>query len=178
MSASPLRSSQMSSATAEWLQPIPFQLFATLEFPWIANSEAAHKQWARLINTIERSMRSRVCHVSAFENRSKSGGMVTLHIHSALAALNPIPPQLVTDTWLSLVGRTKSLQSDLVKIEPLNDSKSAVPYILKQIGDPDCDWDFHNVHLFNPLVQSAPQRDHVTLRSARRWQQQASMVAA
>jgi hypothetical protein len=53
-----------------------------------------------------------------------------------------------------------------------------IDYILKQIEDPDCEWDVRNVHLFHPNVKLDSKLDHASLRSTRRWQQQVSLAAA
>jgi len=178
MTYTPFRPSTLSRATAEWLRPVPWQLFATLEFPWNASHKTASRLFDSLINKLERFMRTRVCFLRALENRSKRGERVPVHIHSALACLRPISPQLVSGIWFASVGRPDSKESDLVEIESFDSSMSGVDYIVKQMGDPDCEWDIRNVHLFNPDVKPEPKSDHASLRSDRRWHQQVSMLPA
>jgi hypothetical protein len=173
-----LTHSRMNAAATEWLQPVPWQLFTTLKFPYSASNETATRKYSDLINNIEHNMRTRVCSVSAIENRSKYGERVPLHIHSALACLKPIPPELVTDLWNAGVGRGNSENNDLSVIKRFDSTICGIEYILKQVNDPDCEWDFRNIHLFNPNVRLEPKLDHKSLRSARRWHKQVSIAAA
>ncbi|MGA2753233.1 MAG: hypothetical protein ABSE53_05650 [Terracidiphilus sp.] len=170
--------STYAESVAAWLQPVPWQLVATLEFPWNARPETADRKFTELIDSVERGMRTRICYARALESRAKSGERVPLHIHAALASAKPIPHQLVSGIWNSQVGRTNSSNSDLAFIEPYNPSQCGIQYLLKQIDDPDCEWDFRNVHLFNPNVKLDSKLDHASLRSARRWQQQVSLASA
>lgn len=160
------------TAVAEWLQPVPWQLFATLEFPWNAKPETATSKFDQMINTMERTLRTRVCCVNASETRSKTGAMVPLHIHASFASAKPIPRQLVAGAWAEGVGRTNSVGGDLARVEPFNPAMGGISYIVKLINDPDCEWGFRNVHLFNGNIQIEPKTDHASLRSARRWQAQ------
>ena len=101
------------AAVAECFQPVPWQLFATLEFPWNAKPETANLKFDRMIDTVERSLRTRVCYVNASETRSKSGALVPLHFHAAFAAARPISRQLVAGVWGEGVGRTNSVVATL-----------------------------------------------------------------
>jgi hypothetical protein len=166
----------VSVAVAEWLRPVPWQLFATLEFPWNAKPETASHKFAHLINAMERSLRTRVCSLYSAETRSKSGAIVPLHFHVAFTAARTIPCQLVAGIWNPEVGRTNSIGCDLAQVEPFDPAKSGITYILKQITDPDCTWDFRNVHLFSRDIHFAPKTDHASLRSARRWGPQARIL--
>jgi hypothetical protein len=160
------------AAVAEWLQPVPWQLFATLEFPWNVKPETATSKFDQMIDAIERTLRTRVCCVEASETRSKSGATVPLHIHASFASAKPIPRQLVAGIWAEGVGRANSVGGDLARVEPFNPAMGGISYIVKLINDPDCEWGFRNVHLFNRNIQIEPKMDHASLRSARRWQAQ------
>jgi hypothetical protein len=167
------------SAAADWLRPVPWQLFTTLEFPRGARPEVATAKFGEFIDTLERNLRSRVCSVHVLESKSKdSGERVPLHIHSALTAIKPIDPRLVSSAWHARVGRTDPTSSDLVLTRPFDPEMGGIDYILKQIEDPDCEWDVRNVHLFHPNVKLDSKLDHASLRSTRRWQQQVSLAAA
>jgi hypothetical protein len=166
------------NAAADWLRPVPWQLFTTLEFPGRARPEIASAKFGEFINTMERNLRSRVGSVHVLESKSKDRGeRVPLHIHSALTANKPIDPRLVSSAWHARVGRTDPTSSELVLTRPFDPEMGGIEYILKQIDDPDCEWDFRNVHLFNPNVNLDSKLDHASLRSARRWQQQVSIAA-
>jgi hypothetical protein len=86
------------NALAEWLHPIPWQLFATLTFPWNVTSETADRKLREFINRLEKTLRSRVCHVAARESESKTGAAVPWHFHLLLASLETIPADLVDST--------------------------------------------------------------------------------
>jgi hypothetical protein len=156
-------------AVAEWLQPVLWQLFATLEFPWNCRPETASVKFAKFIDTLERSLRTRICYLNAAETRSKSGAIVPLHYHAAFAAAKPILSKLVVETWEAGVGRTKSVGGDLALVEPYDPARGGIRYIVKKIGDDGCEWDHKNVHLFADGVHTELKSDHASLRSARRW---------
>ena len=160
------------AAVADWLQPVPWQLFATLEFPWNVKPETATSKFDQMIDTMERTLRTTVCCVNASEVRSKTGATVPLHIHASFASARQIPRQLVAGIWTEGVGRTNSASGDLARVEAFNPAMGGISYIVKLINDPDCEWGFRNVHLFNRNIQIAPKTDHASLRSARRWQAQ------
>jgi len=162
-------------AAAEWLAPIAWQLFATLEFPWKARPETASRKFAKLVDTMEKSIRTRVCFVNATETRSKSGAIVPLHFHAAFTAARPISESLVAGIWNAGVGRSASEDGDLAMVKPYDRSRNGIGYILKMMSDPNCAWDIRNVHLFNPAIIIVPKTDHASLRSARRFHAQAAM---
>jgi hypothetical protein len=162
----------VQAAVAEWLLPIRWQLFATLEFPWKAKPETATLKFDEMIDKMERTLRTRVCYVNASETRSKSGAQVPLHIHASFTSARPIPHQLVAGIWNEGVGRTNSVGGDLARVEPFNPAMGGIAYTVKLINDSDCEWGFRNLHLFNPNIQIEPKTDHVSLRLARRWQAQ------
>src|ERR1035438_7489724 len=118
--------SQVSAAAAEWLEPIPWQLFCTLEFPYKARPELAVKKFDSMVNNLERSLRTRVCYVNASETRSKSGAVVPLHFHTLLTSARPISTQLVTGMWNEGVGRTNSVGGDLAQVESFDPSMGGV----------------------------------------------------
>jgi hypothetical protein len=159
-------------AVANWLRPIEWQLFATLEFPWRARPETAGRKFAELVNTMERSLRTRVCYVNATETRSKTGSIVPLHFHAAFTAVRPISHQLVAGIWNASVGRVASEAGDLAQVEPYDLSRDGIRYITKLMADPDCGLDVRNVHLFNKAIRIETKTDHASLRSARRFQAQ------
>ena len=166
-------------ATAQWLQSVPWQLFATLEFPYLRTRyETARLKFADMVNTVERCLRTRLGYLYAMETRSKSGAVVPLHFHAAFTAIRPIPDWLVAGVWNQAVGRSNSVGGDLALVEPYDPSMGGIEYIVKQVGDPNCEWDCRNVHLFSDTIQLEPKSDHASLRSARRWQQQVSIAAA
>jgi hypothetical protein len=161
------------TAIAQWLQSVPWKLFATLEFPSAhIRHETARRKFADMVDLCERILRTRLCYLYASETRSKSGAIVPLHFHAAFTGIRPIPYQLVAGIWNEGVRRTNSVGGDLARVEPFDPARGGIEYIVKQICDPDCEWDCRNVHLFGNGIQLEPKSDHASLRSARRWQQQ------
>jgi hypothetical protein len=166
-------------AVAAWLEDVPWQLFATFEFPTKATRpETANLKFAEMVNTVERTLRTRVCYVNASETRSRSGAPVPLHFHAAFAAARPIPPQLVAGVWNEGVGRTNSAGGDLARVQPYDPGMGGLGYIVKQIADQNCEWDCRNVDWFSNRIQTEPKTDHASLRAARSWQIQAGMAGA
>jgi hypothetical protein len=160
-------------AIAQWLQSVQWKLFATLEFPTVhTRHETARRKFAAMVNTVERSLRTKLCYLYASETRSKAGAIVPLHCHAALTAIRPIPYQLVAGTWNQGIGRTNSVRGDLARVEPYDPAMGGIEYIVKHICDTDCEWDCRDVHLFSNTMHLEPKSNHASLRSARRWQQQ------
>ena len=121
-------------------------------------------------------MRTRICTVSAIENKSKCGEMVPHHLHAALASLKPIPPLLAEEVWLQGVGRVRSMtNSDLAVV--MSFESPMLEYVVKRISDQDCEWDVRNLQYFNSNITSEQGTDHRSLQMARRWQQQVSNAA-
>ena len=150
-------------AAGQWLQDVPWQLFATLEFPSArVRFETAHSKLHEMLHTVEHSLRTRVGCVYAAETRSKSGAIVPLHFHAALTALRPIEYQLVMGAWGE--GRANSVQ-DLARVKPYDPSRGGIEYIMKQITDHDCQWGLKDVELFS---NSMP-KPHMGARANRRW---------
>lgn len=166
-----------SDALIDWLKPIQWQAIATLTFPRTVGEEAASRTFKWFVNEIERGQRGRVCTVSAMERRARDGDPVPLHIHASLASLRPLTTQIVSDAWNHAVGRPSSLRSDLALVEKYDPSRRGIDYVLKQISDPNCHWDVHNVEYFHPEMQPSVKTDHTSLRSARRWSQQVSVLS-
>jgi hypothetical protein len=169
------KSHDAPDAVANWLRPIQWQLFATLEFPWRARPETAGRKFAELVDKMERSLRTRVCYVNATETRSKTGSIVPLHFHAAFTAVRPISHQLVAGIWNASVGRAASEAGDLAQVEPYDLSRDGIRYITKLMADPDCGLDLRNVHLFNKAIAVETKQDHASLRAARRLIAQAGV---
>ena len=161
------------TATAQWLEDVPWQLFATLEFPSAhTRHETARRKFADMVNLCERCLGTRLCYVCAMESRSASGAIVPVHFHAAFTAIRRIPYQLVAGVWNEGIGRANSVGGDLARVEAYDLAMGGIEYIMKLITEPDCEWDLRNVHLFTPNVDLDSKLDHASLRSARRWQQQ------
>ena len=167
----------LTESLTEWLEVIPWQVIATLEFPWTSGTWSADRRFSEFVNLMERGVRGRVCSLSAVESHRRDGSPVSAHIHAALAARMPITPTMVSDTWNHALGRYDPSRSDLARVSDYNPSQGGLSYILKQVTNPDCQWDVHNLEFFNPTMDFSDKRDHAALRSARRWSQQVSVLS-
>jgi len=173
----PLSMSDVSSQAAEWLKPIPWQLFATLEFPWKVRPETANAKFSEMIDSLERSLRTRIGYLYALECRSKSGAIIPPHFHAAFCALKPIPRELLKNLWYTEVGRTGSTDGDLVRVECYDPAKCGIGYIVKQISETNCEWALRNIEFFDGNIQVEPTTDHASLRAMRRFKAQAKSTS-
>jgi hypothetical protein len=166
------------NALAEWLNPIPWQLFATLTFPWNVTSETADRKLREFINCLEKTLRSRVCHIAARESESKTGAAMPWHFHVLLASLETIPTHLVNSTWLKLVGRSASKphQSDLAHTLSFNSHMRAVEYLFKHVTG-ETEWDMRLVELFHPSMEERRTLKYLSNRQKRRWDAQLARIA-
>lgn len=152
-------------ASAQWLADIPWGVFATLSFasPHI-RPEAAITKFNEMIETLERTMRTRIGYIYAMERRSRSGAIVPLHIHAALVALKPIDCQLVRDAW----GMSGANGTNKAQVEPYDPDRAGAEYIVKHATDPDCELGDRNLEFFN----GSPLSDRMQSREAQRWREQ------
>jgi hypothetical protein len=156
-------------AVAAWANPVAWQHFMTITFPWNVTSETADKKFKALLGAMEREMRAPVAYVSAMEGRAKSGGKVPLHIHAALAAQAPIDVPRMEATWTQLTGRRQSQADDGIQIKPWQEGAGGIEYILKFAEDDDAEWSFRWLELMNPAIK--PKFTHRANRNLRRHQQ-------
>jgi hypothetical protein len=177
-----------AAAISEWLKPIKWQHFLTLELPWSARPATAIAKFSSMLNKLERAIRTRACVVHGAETRSKSGATVPLHFHAAMTAVKPIPAQLIVDLWLHEVGRDGAttsasgevvvrkgkVKSDLALVVPYNPALNGIGYIMKQVQDDSFHWDTRNINLLTPPTASDTKQDHAALRAARRLVKQAA----
>ena len=169
-------------ATAEWLAPIPWQLFATFTFPWEVNALRADWYFKRVINELEKALRHRICYFAGRERKPRSvGSEVPWHFHVLLAAECPIPAKLVSDTWRSLVGignRTLTHPNgDSVDLREFDPDKRGVEYCIKVLNDSHGDWSFRWLELFNIKMPRSGVMNHRKLRQLRRSAAQASSAS-
>jgi hypothetical protein len=172
----PSRDREVVDSVAEWIRPIPWQLFVTLTFPWNVKAETADRKLCEFINHIERELKTRICFIAGKEGCSKHGASVPWHFHLLLASVEQIPVSLVESTWKRLVGRSKAgpRNDDSVDVRNYRADALSAEYIVKMIGSVDADWYCRWLHLFNPAIDYTPKRDHRFLRQSRRWARQLS----
>jgi hypothetical protein len=162
---------EVPTAIGHWLQDIPWQLFATLSFASLhVGYESARLKFKEMAHTVAHSMRTRLGYVYALERRSKStGAIVPLHFHAAFVAPKPIEYQAIIGAWWAGAGGNQyNTLHDLARVQPYNSSLDGIAYIVKQMTDPDCQWDLKDVELFSPSMS----KPRMSPRQARRWQEQ------
>ena len=125
-----------ADAIAEWLSPIPWQLFITLTFPWNVTSETADRKLKEFINSLERDLKTRICYAAGRESQTKAGYSVPWHFHVLLASLEAVPVALVEASWLRLVARIHADpgEQDCIDVQPFNSQLRGAEYIVKQIA--------------------------------------------
>ena len=155
---------------AQWLSPVPWQQFVTLEFPWSVKPETANSTLKKFMASLGKDLNTRVCYVAALESESKTGMRVQRHFHVLLASLSAIPADMVRSTWMKLVGRASSdpSKSDLVDIKSFNSEQCSVEYLFKHITR-ETEWDMRWVELFHPGIGERKTRNHRSIRQKRRW---------
>jgi hypothetical protein len=160
-------------AYAKWLNPIPWQFFVTLTFPWDATSETADQKLKELLNALERELKNSICFMAGKERKARSAGMnVPWHFHVLMTAQCPIPKDLIEIWWRQLVGAsgTGGLgKDDSVLVVPYDKNKRGVEYCLKLVNDCNGDWASRWLQLFHPTIKRTSQPDHRTLRQEKRF---------
>lgn len=69
------RGSVAVDEAARWLRPIPWQLFASLTFPWNVREETAVLKLRQFIDLLEKTYRCNVCCVGGQEAKSFRNGI-------------------------------------------------------------------------------------------------------
>ena len=166
-------------AVGDWLAPVPWQFFATLEFPRNVRSETAVSKLKEWLNNTERQLRDSICFVAGLEERSKSGAPVPAHFHILMTASRPIPASVLEDGWRAMVGRgTRSPlhpEGDSVVLEAVNPAGNALAYCLKFANDCRGDWMFKWLEIFNPNIPRSA--NHHLVRRRKRGAVDARRVA-
>lgn len=172
----PSRDREVVNQVAEWIRPIPWQLFVTLTFPWNIRAETADQKLGDFINEIERNLKTRICLIAGKEGVTKHGALVPWHFHLLLASVIPIPADMVEGTWRRLVGRSNSTSADddSVDVRSFIADNLGEQYVAKMIASHYGDWNVRWLHLFNPAINYTPKRDHRLIRQRRRWEHQLS----
>lgn len=159
------------SAAAEWLQAVPWQQMATLEFPWSINHKTVLGHFDSYINAVERDVRARVGSVYVMERRSTSGAPVQPHIHALLASPKHLDATDLADMWLDHVGHASNpAYRDLARFDSFDKGGNELLYVCKSLDYPDACWDTRNLNYFLPDGNRSTPTDHQSLRSMRRFQ--------
>lgn len=138
------------AAYAEWLGPIPWQLFATFTFAWRVSDAQADDDFKAFINLLERENRSPIGFVRGDEKRmaSRSFSESGRHYHVLLTSHVSLDPQLIAKIWREYAGSGNS--QDSAKVGPYDAKLSGIEYCLKMINETEGDWKYRNLDLFLP----------------------------
>jgi hypothetical protein len=156
---------RLVDAVNDWLAPIEWQFFVTLEFTWDVRSETAHSTLKEYLRRIGEQIREPVCFIAGMENESKATGMrVPWHFHLLMTAHRPIPMDLLKQIWWNMVGRgAKTLlhpEGSSVVLEQVDPERAGLEYCLKFANHCCGDWVWRWLEIFNPNIpRSADQRE-------------------
>ncbi len=133
---------------ANWLESVPWQLFATFTFAWPVPDPQARRVFGEFIERLERFVRGPIVLVRGDEKRYSGCGMpgAPRHFHAVLAAHRQLNRRFVADLWMNLAGRREGGAGADVRI--YDPSLDGLAYVLKFINQPLGDWDFRNLDLF------------------------------
>ena len=161
-------------ALTAWLRPVPWQVLAHLTFPWQALQETALSALKRWTLGLQQHMRTRVGLVYTAETRSKGGWSVPLHLHLALTALKPLDVDFMKETWKGLVGRSnaRGAADDTILLQPYDEARSGLSYIVKQAYCHDSTWGMHSLEFFHPEIDLKTAIQRRSLQRIRRWERQ------
>lgn len=143
-------------AVSEWLSPVPWQYFVTLEFPRNVSQMAAKAKLRVYLNAVEKRLRECICFIAGLEGRSKAGFTVPWHFHMLMTASRPIPMDLLKVLWWAREGRgTRSElhpEGDSIVVLPFEADQRGLEYCLKFANDCRGDWMFKWLEIFNPNI--------------------------
>jgi hypothetical protein len=155
---------------SDWLAPIPWQFFLTLEFPWNVARHTATVRFHDYLNSAEKRLGDSICFIAGVEGKSKFGELVPWHIHLLMTSSRPIPANLLKELWWAREGRgTRSEihpEGDSIIVLPFDAEKRGLEYCLKFANDCRGDWMWNWLEIFNPNIPSSAH--HRVARRRRR----------
>jgi hypothetical protein len=177
--SNPGRNRTIEDTWATWLRPIPWQMFATLTFPWNVAEETADRKFREFMNSLERSLKTNVAFIAGKEARTKTGDSVPWHFHLALTSARPMPADLIQRLWNRTVGRGRDSerfdehgavsQYEHAMVAPYDPVRPGIEYLVKLSHTTGAYVDHKWLHLFNPEIDRVRPRGEKSLRQNRRW---------
>jgi len=166
-------------ATSNWLRPIQWQWFVTLTFHWNVRRETADKRFRNWINSVERSVGSRVCFAVGMERGPNRHGITApWHYHLLVTATVDLPKELLEDKWLDLNRCSKMRKEDgkpaddSVLVKSYERHSMGPEYCLKKMNDCPGDWRFRWLELFLPHQKQSSKPNARKIRQRQRFLQQ------
>jgi len=137
---------------ADWFKQVKWRFFGTFTFAWKVSDQQAKKDFNGFIDRLESLLKCDVGYVRGDEKRFSGCGKPASarHFHAILTCVAPASSEFIAELWMSMMGRRSNGAGALVL--PYDPNLNGVSYVLKQINQPDGDWDFRKLHLFHPLA--------------------------
>jgi len=174
----PARERAVVDAAATWLRPVAWQFFVTLTFPWNPRPETAVLKLRQFANALEKHYGCNLCFVAGQESKPRQHGIsIPTHFHLLLTAHRRLTKDDIEAIWLAQVTHrpAQGRNEESVRVEPYSAHERGPEYCLKTICESG-DWHIHRLEHFHPAASSR-RRDHHSIRSAKRNNEQAARLA-
>jgi len=153
----------------EWLEGVPWQLFATFTFAWRVSDPQAAQVFKACINQLEKSLCCPITYLRGDEKSFSGCGKPAIprHFHVLMAAAIRLDTKYIANTWMQMAGfRADGAGAKVCAYDPKG---NAIAYCLKLIFQPEGDWDFKNLDLYlsSPHAMNRRQRRRLA-RNAQR----------
>jgi len=171
------RDREVVAAIKKWLQPVRWQWFVTLTFPWNVGEETAIKKLRKFADRLEKFSRGNICFVAGRESRAMQHGLnVPHHFHMLVTSRGPLTVLAIQTAWRGLVAPrgTKMEREDCIRVEVYDPDAPGAEYCLKRLNDDQSDWLTHRLEHFLPEAPGPSRPNHRTVRSAKRAKAQAA----
>jgi len=141
-----------------YLETMPWQLFATLTFPYEISRTGADASLHRFVDTLERKTRGNIAFAGAMETRHFSGcGMSggRPHFHLLMSADHTLDAGFVKKAWTAHAGRGQNKSAiggpaqDSADVRLYEPGKGGAEYCVKVIDDTG-DWIQWNLEIMSP----------------------------
>jgi hypothetical protein len=100
------RDKALLSSYAEWLKPVPWQLFCTFTIAWRASDTQAVKIFEEFMLRLEMQLSADVAFIRGDEKRFSGAGKPACprHFHVLLASAAVLDERIVKRLWMSMAG--------------------------------------------------------------------------
>ncbi len=151
---------------AEWLAPVPWQVYATYTFAWRVSDAQADRDFNAFIDYLEFELGAPIAFVRGDEKRYSGCGMPATprHYHVLMASTATLDPLRLVDRWRAFggSGRLKfngiDHEYDSAKVTDHFDPRQKLEYTLKFINETDGDWVHRNLHFFASGIDAVGHR--------------------
>ncbi len=154
---------------ADWVRQVNWRFFCTLTFGRPFSDRQAEAVYATFIDRLERSLHCEVCFVRGDEKRFSGCGMPASgrHFHALIACEAPVQPTFIESLWTSMAGTRAAGAGALV--EEYNCNENGARYVLKFINEPDGNWAFRHLELFQPQARASQKMNKRWRRRLKRF---------